>query len=373
MRNAIRLSTEDLSPGMVLPWTIYDSAGLLLMDAGSVIPSDNVIQVLLKRGAFHYHDEPEKKAAKVRLQQGSSPFNQISGICEQLNNLFKRFLRNDLQAPEILRELVQELQQLRRQHPNALLGAVHLYHDVDYTLSHPIHCAILCDVLGKALGLGADMIESTMCAALTANISILSLQQNLHLQSSPMNKTQKSAMQQHPLASATLLKRVGVSDQHWLQAVQQHHCYIDGSGYPNLGQQKPTLPAQLVSITDYYSAMLVRRAYRTAIAAQDGLRQLYQERGGRFDEQLCLLLIKMMGVYPPGSIVKLNSGEIAIVVKRAAANERWPTAAAILGSHGNPYTYAKIRNGNDPQFAINGSVALDRYIHIDLHDIWRAN
>jgi HD-GYP domain-containing protein (c-di-GMP phosphodiesterase class II) len=358
---------------MIVPWTIYDSGGLLLMDAGSVIPSDNVIQVLLKRGAFHYLDEPSKKAAKVRLQRGHSPFYQISNISERLNNLFKQFLQNDRQAPSMLQELALDLQQLRREHPNALIGAVHLYHDVDYTLSHPIHCAILCDVMGKALGLDASAVISTMCAALSANISILSLQRNLHNQSSAMNKTQKAAMQQHPVASATLLKRVGVDDQPWLQAVQQHHWHIDGTGYPNFGQQKPSLPAQLVSLTDYYSAMMVRRAYRSAIAAQDGLRQLYQERGSRHDEKLCLLLIKLMGVYPPGSIVKLNSGEVAVVVKRAEANERWPTAAAILGSHGNPYTYAKLRDGNDPKFAINGSVALDRYIHIDLHDIWRAN
>ena len=373
MRAAIPIAEDELKIGMIVPWDIYDSGGLKLMDSGSMITSEKVRQAILYRGAFHYPNNSEDKAEKVRLSFGTSPFNQISQIADRLNNIFKLFLRNDDQAPPQLRQVASDIQQLRRQHPNALIGAVHLYHDIDYTLSHPIHCAILCDLLGMALGHSPAQTQSTMCAALTANVSILSLQQTLHVQSSAMTNKQKIAMQQHPRASMALLKRCGVDDKIWLTAVEQHHWYIDGSGYPNFGQQKPSVASQLVSLTDKYSAMVVKRAYRSALVAQESLREVFHERGKRFDEQLCLLLIKLMGVYPPGSIVKLNNGEVAVVVKRAEAHERWPTSAAILGSHGNPYTYAKLRNGNDPQFAINSSVALDRYLQLDLHDIWRAS
>jgi len=372
MRTPIPINAEDLAIGMILEWDIYDSSGLKIMEAGNMIGSEKIINSILKRGAFHYQ-KSQPKEAKVKLQTGNSPFYKISQLADQLNNLFKSLLRYDNEAQQQLRRLAGDLRELRRRHPNALIGAVHLYHDIDYILSHPIHCAILCDLMSNALGQSNDFTLSTMCAALTANISILSLQQTLHIQSSTMSKKQHVAMQQHPQASMAVLKRTGVSDKTWLTAVEQHHWHIDGSGYPYFGSQQPSLAAQLVALTDKYSAMVVKRAYRSAVMAQESLREVFYERGKQFDEQLCLLLIKLMGVYPPGSIVKLNNGEVAVVVKRPEGRERWPTSAAILGSHGNPYAYAKLRNGNDPQFAINSSVALDRYLQLDLHDIWRAS
>ena len=373
MRAAVQLTEESLSIGMIVPWDVYDSGGLMLMETGSIIASEKTLHALIKRGAFYYQNQNSEKQQKIRLQRGNSPFYKIAEFADRLNNIFKMLLHNDTQAPDLISELAKDIRELRRQHPNAVIGAVHLYHDVDYILSHPIHCAILCDLMGGALALSPRQIASCMCAALTANISILTLQQTLHSQSTSMSKKQLAAMKQHPRASKSLLSRCGVSDSAWLNAVDQHHWHIDGSGYPDFGEQKPTLLAQLVGLTDEYSAMVVKRAYRSGLNARDCLREVFQERGKRFDEKLCVLLVKLMGVYPPGSIVKLNNGEIAVVVKRAEAHERWPTSAAILGSHGNPYTYAKLRNGNDPQFAIHTSVALDRYLQLDLHDIWRAS
>jgi len=372
MRATIPISADELFIGMILEWDVYDSSGLKIMESGAMIRSEKMIKAIVQRGGFHYQSG-HKKAEKVKLQIGNSPFFQISQLADRLNNLFKSLLQYDPQAPQQLRQLANDIQQLRKQHPNALIGAVHLYHDVDYILSHPIHCAILCDLMSQALGQSPTQAQATMCAALTANISILSLQQTLHIQSTSMSKKQKVAMEQHPIASMTVLKRAGVKDKIWLTAVEQHHWHIDGSGYPNFGSQTPSLAAQLVALTDKYSAMVVKRAYRSAVMAQESLREVFYERGKQFDEQLCLLLIKLMGVYPPGSIVKLNNGEVAVVVKRPEGQERWPTSAAILGSHGNLYTYAKLRNGNDPQFAINSTVALDRFLQLDLHDIWRAS
>lgn len=372
MRAAIPVNKDDLSIGTILEWDIYDFSGLKLMEAGAVINSETMIRSILKRGAFHYQSSATQSGGKAKLSLGNSPFHQISQLADRLNNLFKDLLRYDHEAPAQFQQLARDIQQLRKQHPNALLGAIHLHHDIDYILSHPIHCAILCDLIGHALGQDASFIQSTMCAALSANISILSLQQNLHIQSSAMTKKQSLAMEQHPRASATVLQRAGVSDEIWINAVEQHHWYLDGSGYPDFGDQKPSLAAQLVALTDYYSAMVVKRAYRSARVGQESLRELYYQRGKRFDETLCVLLIKSMGVYPPGSIVKLKNGETAVVVKRAEGRERWPTLAAIRGSHGDPYDYVKLRNANDPKFAINSSIKLDRYLQIDLHDIWRT-
>ena len=118
--------------------------------------------------------------------------------------------------------------------------------------------------------------------------------------------------------------------------------------------------------------MVVGRAYRSAHPAKDILRQLFLDKGKLYDENICLMLIKLMGVFPPGSTVKLKNGEVGVVTQRPAPGEMWPQVAAILGSHGNPYIYPEKRDCNDEQHSITGMYELDRYVQINLHDLWQV-
>ena len=368
MAHSIRLEPHDIHVGMQLPWRIYDASGLLLLQPGSIIQSEQQRAILLKRGVFRSQSAPDP----VQGKQVSSPFYKISHFSKRLRDIFQLYLRSDNKAESLTLELAADLHQLRLKHPNALLGAVHLYHDLDYSLSHPIHCAILCDAMAQALQLLDEQRNHLLAAALTANISILSLQERLHEQASALSTVQRAAMQQHPQASAKLLRQAGVNTNAWLQAVEQHHLRYDGSGYPQSEQKVPDLLPQILALSDVYSAMVVGRAYRSAHTAKDILRIFFLDKGKQHDENLCLLLIKLMGVFPPGCTVKLKNGEVAVVTHRPVPGHRWPQVAAILGSHGNPYTYPCPRDSNESQHRITGMYELDRFVQINLHDLWQV-
>ena len=151
-----------------------------------------------------------------------------------------------------------------------------------------------------------------------------------------------------------MLRAAGVDDTLWLDAVAHHHEKPDGSGYPNGLREVGELAATLRHI-DVFMAKMAPRAMRAPLSTQVAARQLFQEDGGG---PVSAAIIKEFGIYPPGELVQLKSGEMAVVVRRSA-NARTPQAASITDRHGMPMVNTVVRDTARPEFAIV-SVATDK-------------
>ena len=112
-------------------------------------------------------------------------------------------------------------------------------------------------------------------------------------------------------------QRAGVTDAAWLSAVETHHERLNGTGYPAGAKGEQIGPmARLLAVCDTYSAMVKPRPYRPkgqATHTQLALREIFSDQGTTVDSGFAALLIKTIGVLPPGSIVRLKCGEVAIV------------------------------------------------------------
>lgn len=120
-----------------------------------------------------------------------------------------------------------------------------------------------------------------------------------------------------------------MKDKLWLELVEQHHEKLDGSGYPK--QLKGTeikSEALVLALADVYSAIITPRVYRGPIRLNDFLRDLFVERGSKFDDSLTKIFIHEVGLYPPGIYVRLDSGDLAVVVGRTE-NFQYPLVACI--------------------------------------------
>jgi hypothetical protein len=121
-----------------------------------------------------------------------------------------------------------------------------------------------------------------------------------------------------------------LGDAEWIEAVQQHHEEMGGTGYPNKVQQ-PNEIARLVHFVDSFTAKHSPRAGRKPQPAQKAARDLFTQSYG---DPLAALVIKEFGIYPPGCYVKLASGEMAIVTQRGATANA-PIVAAITNKNGD--------------------------------------
>ena len=372
MAKSERINTGEIEVGKALPWPVYDAAGVLLLKKGMVIQTERQLHILLNRGLYRnaldraVNDEP-----KAIEEDKTSPFSYLADFSERLKQAFGAIFKKAVDAEKRIMRLASDIQSLCAKDADALLGAVHLHHDMEYTAFHPIHVAILCEIFGEYLEIAESQRLDILCAALTANVSIVKLQTQLHSQASTMTEEQKREMEAHPLRSEEMLRAAGISSSLWLTTVAQHHERNNGLGYPNGLQGDAILrESKIIALSDIYCAMVVAKSYRAAHPANDILRVLFVNKGKEFDEQLCLQLIKIMGVFPPGSFVKLENGEIAVVTTRASNGAMWPRVASILSPRGGPYGNPLRRDCNEADYKIKEMCSLDGNIPLNLHKLW---
>lgn len=372
MSNIELVSTGDIEVGTALPWAVYDSGGVLLLKKGMVITTERQLQILLSRGLYRSASEnlPNNEPIKA-LEDNTSPFVYLADFCHRLSQAFSAIRMKNEDAEKRIVKLATEIQKLCLRDADALIGAVHLEHDADYVLHHPLHVAILCEIFTRYLEIPEPERLYCICAALTANVSILELQTILHTQSGPMSEQQKADMNSHPQRSVEMLKAAGITNPHWLSIIEQHHERNDGNGYPNkLLAPDIIREAKIIALCDLYSAMVVAKSYRAAHPANDILRTLFISKGKEFDETLCLQLIKILSVYPPGSFVRLQNGETAVVIKRPVNGSMWPNVASIMSPRGGPYAQPLRRNCNDEAYRIKEMISLDKTIPLNLNKLW---
>jgi HD-GYP domain-containing protein (c-di-GMP phosphodiesterase class II) len=204
-------------------------------------------------------------------------------------------------------------------------------------------------VLARQLNWSEEQKLRLVLGALTMNVSMLELQGQLAAQQDPLSTRQRQSIRAHPESSVALLQGAGVTDAEWLAMVHDHHERSDGTGYPN-GIQVANELAHALNVVDVFTAKISPRASRAAIPVQMAARQLFQEEHG---SPLASALIKALGLYPPGDLVQLKSGEIGVVARRGASATT-PLVACLTNAQGLPVAATSMRDTAQPEFAITG-------------------
>lgn len=342
-----KIDTQEIKVGTAISWPAYDEKGRLLLTKGTVIQSQRQLNALLKRGLYRRTEDVKEAEKKPLIHERLSPFVQIPDIIIRIEGI-NRSLINAVQGiGERIPMLAGDIRKMCQQDFDATLGAIHLYHDHDYVSIHPLQVAVLSQLVADFLGYEKPRAIRLLCATLTANIGMLNLQAKLHHQKEPITPEQHKEIDRHPLKSVEILKAVGISDLVWLDTILQHHERIDGSGYQGLKGDKILEEAKIIALADRYAAMISGRSYRNGKIPNDCLKQLFMNKGNEFDETLSLAFIKLLGIFPPGSFVNLENGEIAVVTKRAV-DGMWPNVKSIITPRGGPFNTPRRRNCNNP-------------------------
>lgn len=216
-----------------------------------------------------------------------------------------------------------------------------------YGVNHSIHAATACYAAARQLGGSAHERRQAVQAALTMNLAIVDLQARLADQVSPLTAKQREVIHAHPMLGADMLSESGITDETWLEAVRTHHELPDGAGYPRRLSSVGEL-AELLRFADVYTAQLSRRANRAAMSPhQAGLRLHHMSASSPRTGAL----IKAFGIYPPGSMVRLMSGELGVVV-RSGEKAHLPLVAALTNAAGEPTPTPALRDSARDEHAV---------------------
>jgi HD-GYP domain-containing protein (c-di-GMP phosphodiesterase class II) len=345
-----RIAVDEIGIGTVLPWDAYDEYGRLLLRKGLVVSTSTQIEGLIERGLFIDIQKRERAAPVVHESTPST----VASILEARRRLQLVCAADGAKAgfPEQIVGINRLLAAACRLNQDAALATALWQREGRYSIRHSVDVAVACQVIGSALKMEERELQATVAAALTMNISILHLQDSLQLQREPLTPEQHTVIQNHPEASAAVLREFGVKDELWLQAVMSHHEAIDGSGYKQgrTGDQIP-VPAQLLSLADIYCARISSRSYRPALRPNAALRKLFLDQGKKVRDGLASQFIKAIGVFPPGTPVRLENGEIAVVTERGETAAQ-PVVSSIIGPRGMPLAVPVKRDTGRPTYGV---------------------
>ncbi|MBP3980526.1 phosphohydrolase [Acidovorax sp. JG5] len=342
-----------------LPWNVRNHDCTLLLARGHVISSETQMQALLERGM--YVDLEEKRAVEALASPKPAPTKSIYVHWTDAIDTLESLLHNLPDAPDFLAKidaLAQELITLAELDADiAIFMAVRQdqARHLRYGFSHSVYTALLTILMAQRMEWTTANIRLVTLAALTMNASIADLQGQMASQDYPMLDRQRVQLRAHPFDSAALLAQAGITDTQWLNAVRQHHEQANGKGYPTGTTQISEL-AQMLRMADVFMARISPRVIRPPMSVQDAARQMFRDdKGGAMSSAI----IKVLGIYPPGNLVKLASGELGVVMRRGA-EARTPLVAAVTDAQGRSVTTTLHRNTAEPAFAITGPATNDK-------------
>ncbi len=244
---------------------------------------------------------------------------------------------------KVARTMIDGLAQAVSQNRTALLALTTLKNYDNYTFTHMVNVSLL--TMGQARGLGIDgvMLREFGLAALMHDIGKVRTPLEILNKPDKLSSAEFAIMQRHTVDGAAILR--GTPDIPTLAPVVafEHHLRIDGSGYPaGVTRSSLNLGTMLCSIADVYDAMRSQRKYQQSFPTERILAVLKRDDGQQFDRHLVRRFVQLIGIYPPGNLVKLSTGEIAVVAKAYAPDPRRPKVRVVIDRSGvlveEPYT-----------------------------------
>ena len=346
----LRLCTDQVIPGVPLPWNVRNEPGQLLLSKGYVIKDASQAQTLIERGVFVDQEEFEKH--QQSLVVASAPVLDPSQLWTTLNSQVHSLLCNPQDHPQFQGDMLNasaHIQQAIGTDAESVMFDMLSSEPQSDAVSHSVNTAFVAALTASRFGWSESEQATLTNAAMTMNMATLTLHNTLGTQRTALTPEQKNALMNHPAQSRALLESSGVTNADWLRTVEQHHITPDGRGLP---QERGHLSEQacMIHYADVYMAKLSARAYRGPLPAHQAARELFINGGGTQNPYVATL-IKEIGMYPPGSFVQLANGDTAVVIKRGESAHT-PRVHSILDARGQPYQTVPLRDTAQATFKV---------------------
>jgi putative nucleotidyltransferase with HDIG domain len=252
----------------------------------------------------------------------------------------------------VARTVIDGLAQAVAHNRSGLLALTTLKNYDNYTFTHMVNVSILTMGQARALGVDGALLREFGLAALMHDLGKVRTPPEVLNKAEKLTDAEFVIMKRHTVDGAEILRKT--PDVPTLAPVVafEHHLRLDGTGYPEGAfRTELNLGTMLCSIADVFDAMRSQRRYQRAFPTDRILEVLKQKDGRQFDQHLVRRFVQLIGIYPVGTLVKLNTGEIAVVVKVHAADPNRPQVRVLIGRDGQrldlPYETSLWENAED--------------------------
>lgn len=284
-----------------------------------------------------------------------------SSLIKQLECLAKRFdqviadWRCVLEDVLFVRDLAAKIVELVRAHPEICLGMAGHLDMRSQSIGHDFQVAVVATLTAQTMDLSLKQQLTVVRAALTMNLSTFEMHDNLAYTSKALTLSQRINIARHPLLAAELLAHSPGADMQWIDAVEQHHEAMEGTGYPfGLVGKDICIEARVIKAADLWCALVSPRATRLGKYPHHAMQELQSRERMRLDTSVLASMRRRLGNYPPGTLVRLASRETAVVTGFALGNAAPRHVVAIFNPAGEIMVLPKLRDTGKTAFALRG-------------------
>lgn len=382
--NLLPVNIDAILIGQPLPCALRDVSGVLLASQGYMVNSRQELELMVGRRSQIYIDADQSDNFKrgyinrindlVRQDRslGTIAEVQISPYdikkaapleardepdwldLQSQTHAMLRDTNGDTFLPRLQR-LQAELERHVQRNPDGTLFALMQLSGSEirqYSATHAMLVCVMCSLAAReVLKWQPEHCHALYSAALTMNIGMAELQDRLAQQKEQLTPDQSKRIESHAAHSVDLLQQMGVENPMWLEAVLFHRAHTPGPLAPRSDGKRL---ARLIQRADMFGARIAPRVSRVAEAPSTAMQACYFDENKQIDEAGAAL-IKAIGIYSPGTFVRLTSNEIAVVVKRGL-NTTTPKVAVLINRHGMATGEPMVRDTSLAEFRIMTSV-----------------
>jgi HD-GYP domain-containing protein (c-di-GMP phosphodiesterase class II) len=255
----------------------------------------------------------------------------FESAAQKLDNIFDALRKGSQSDISAVKEAIDPLIQGVFRNQEAVAALVRLQACGDYRYHHGVAMAVWAAILGRHIGLHRSELEKLAVGCAMCDVGMTQLPAELLDQPENLTDKQRIIIKAHPTIGAEIIAASNDVDPEIVAIIENHHERMDGSGYPR-GVSDAAIPllARIAGLVDTYDAMITTRPYAKARTSHEATQELLDCKGTQFQEALVEQFVQAVGLFPTGTMVELNSGEVAIVVSQNNTRRLKPELVIVL-------------------------------------------
>jgi putative nucleotidyltransferase with HDIG domain len=263
---------------------------------------------------------PERKVSYINKIPAQEEHRKALGAYRQARTITKSLL-DDIRLGGVIdtkkaKDTVNTCVSSVIRNPDALVWMSKMRDKSEYTSEHCLNVCILAIAFGRHLGMDEDALQKLGLCGLLHDVGKMRVPDAVLNKPSSLTAKESKMMRAHVVHGRNLLMSSPGAYHGVVDVAYSHHEHVDGCGYPRkLKAAAISDFSRIIAIVDAFDAMTADRCYAPSMSSTDALKEIFKEKGKHFDDRLSQEFIKCIGLYPPGCIVELMNGMVAIVLE----------------------------------------------------------
>jgi putative nucleotidyltransferase with HDIG domain len=290
---------------------------LIDVSKGPDVPADKPGDVAANDPAPAVQPRPGPKRERVPISQELQEAARLRARSgEAMRRLFADVRLGNAIEPSVCAPLVDDVMESINRHPDALLSLARLKSADEYTYMHSVAVCALMVALGRQLGLNDEQCHEAGMAGMLHDLGKAAMPQEILNKPGKLTPEEFDTIKQHAMRGYEMLVAGANVSEGVLDVCRHHHERWDGTGYPDgLAGEQISLLARMGAVCDVYDAVTSDRPYKAGWDPAHSLSQMATWKG-HFDTTVFQSFVKSIGIYPTGSLVRMRSGRLAVVLEQ---------------------------------------------------------